>query len=129
MKRDHRFFERWCQRMNMRAVGRFNTDRDGNDLPADILIADSGEPFYGANAEGIVGRWYRTAYAIDRGDTTWLASFHDHNAVEFDLVSLETGFKRRVDECFDAAVDTLRKTDAAGLYDHGRRESFSKRPH
>jgi len=122
MKRDHRFFETWCRKMNMRAVCRIKEDA------ADILIADSGEPFMGTNEHGEVGRWYRTGFAIDQGDTTWLASFNDYNAVEFDLLSKNEGQQRRVNECLVHARDTLNKTVAAGLYDHGRRESFSKRP-
>jgi len=122
MKRDHRFFEQWARRQNMKPVCRVA------EADADILIADSGEPFMGTNKDGNLGRWYRTAFAIDQGDKTWLASFNDYPATEFDLVSKREGQQRRVNECLVFARDTLSKTAATGLYDHGRRESFSKRP-
>jgi hypothetical protein len=122
VKRDFRFFEAWCAKMNMRAVGRYPQKN------ADILVADSGEPFVGANDKGIIGRWYRTGYAIDQQDKTWLASFHDYPAADYDLLSRAEGQKRRVNECLEHAKKTLNQTAAAGLYDDGRKDSFSIRP-
>lgn len=122
MKKDFRFFELWCVQMNMRAVGRFP------EKQADILIADSGEPFWGPNKEGIIGRWYRTAFCIDQHDKTWLASYHDYPASDYDLLSRKEGQKRRVNECLEHAKKTLAQTAATGLYDNGRKENFSIRP-
>ena len=112
MKRDHRFFENWARENNMRPVVRIK------EKGGDILIADSGEPFYGVNGEGLLGRWYRTAFAIDRGDKTWIASTHDYDAVEYDAVSRRAGQEKRINECLAYARETLKQTSKAGLY-HG----------
>lgn len=122
LKRDFRFFEQWARKHNMLPVMRVK------EKHGDILIADSGHAFLGSNDAGELGRWYRTAFAIDRGDTTWIASFNDYNAVEFDLVSKNEGQNTRVNECLATARDTLQKLAHTGLFD-GRRQGFSKRPH
>lgn len=122
MKRDFRFFERWARKQHMLPVMRV-IEKDG-----DILIADSGHPFVGTNGDGELGRWYRTGYAIDRGSKTWIASFNDYNAVEFDLVSRNEGQNQRVNDCLQFARDNLEKFATAGLF-NGKGKSFSQRPH
>ena len=83
---------------------------------ADILIADSGEPFYGANEEGVLGRWYRTAFAIDRGDQTWVASTNIYDAVEYDAVSKRQGQEQRVNDCLMHARVVLNEMHKSGLF-------------
>lgn len=71
MKIDHRFFEQWAKKNNMRPVIKVS-DREG-----DILIADSGEPFDARDDDGNMRRVFRTAFAIQRGKV-WTASTNDY---------------------------------------------------
>ena len=122
MQRDFRFFEKWARTQNMLPVMRVK------EKHGDILIADSGQQFLGTNSDGELGRWYRTGFAIDRGSKTWIASFNDYNAVEFDLVSRNEGQKRRVEDCLEYARNTLDKFAQTGLF-NGNGQSFSQRQH
>ena len=106
----HKYFEKYAQRHNMRPVVRV-TEED-----ADILIADSGEPFYGENADGQLGFWYRTAFAFLR-DKAWIASSHEYPAGEFALLSKREGQERRVNDCLECARTALALTVEVGLYD------------
>lgn len=81
----------------------------------EILVADSGEPFYGTNEEGILGRWYRTGYAINR-DGLDIGNFCDYPAEEFGDLSRRDGQERRVNECLIAARETLKQFEEVGRY-------------
>jgi hypothetical protein len=109
-KRDFRFFEQWARENKMKPVVR--VVEDGGD----ILIADSGEPFFGENEEGLLGRWYKAGFAIDRGDKTWVASTNYYSATEYDLVSKREGQQHRVNDCLAYARVALKATLEVGLY-------------
>ena len=111
MKRDYKFFEEWARKNNMKPVMRI-IEKSG-----DILVADSGEPFFGTNEQGVLGRYYRTGFAIDRGDKAWLASTNDYPAEEYDTMSRREGQEQRVNECLVYAREALIQTAKAGLYD------------
>ena len=117
MGRDHNYFESWAREMKMRPVCKVQ-DRDG-----DILVADSGEPFYGTNADGVLGRWYRTGFAINR-DQVWLGNYCEYDANSFADESKRRGQEIRINEAVVAGRETLRLTKEVGLYD-GREASLS----
>ena len=94
--------------------------------PTDILFADSVVPFWGENKEGIYGRWYRTAFAYNRDDEMWTASFHEYPASEFDLVSSEAGKKQRLNEAEIAALANLMLLNDSGIFDESRKADFAK---
>lgn len=111
-ERDHRFFEEWARRMNMKPVMKVI------DPEADILLADSGEPFFGANQDGELGQWYRTGYAIDR-DGAQLGNFNEYPAEEYADISAAAGQQARIKECLAYAREALKLTINAGLYKDG----------
>lgn len=117
--KDHHFFENWARKMNMRPVMKVE-EKDG-----DILVADSGEPFFGVNADGTLGRWYRTGYAIQRG-VAWIGNFAEYPAEEFGDVDKRKGQETRVNECLVAAREILKQTKDVGLY-NGREANFDTR--
>jgi hypothetical protein len=87
-----------------------------NEKDGDILIADSGEPFFGTNDAGVLGRWYRTGYALDRGDQVWVASTNVYDAVEYDTVSRREGQQDRVNDCLEHARNALSQISQSGLF-------------
>ena len=89
------------------------TEKDG-----DILIADSGEAFFSENDEGLLGRWYKTGFAIDRGNKTWIASTNYYPAADYDLLSKREGQQQRVNDCLLHARVVLAESNKAGLYDN-----------
>lgn len=103
-------FEKYVRNHHMAPVGRFELKT------ADVLVADSGEWFWGKNKEGIEGRWYRTMFAFER-DKMWVGSYEEYPAVDYDLISAAEGQKKRVEESLEYASNYLKQLTDAGLYD------------
>lgn len=108
-KRDYHFFEKFCRANGMLPVCRVEGEKDG-----DILIADSGKPVDGN---------YKTAFAIDRGDKSWLASIEETPFLDPEMTSRTPrgAQEYRVNECLRYARRAIEQTAQAGLYggDHG----------
>lgn len=124
-KRDFRFFEAYARHNKMKPVCRVI------EKSADILIADSGKRIIEAGPEGSIAVFYRTAYAIDRGDKTWIASMNETSALAPEMVSrTERGRQEyRVDECLTFARKHLADMTKAELFsDDGGQKRIARPP-
>lgn len=103
-KRNYAFFENFARQIGMQPICRVVGEKDG-----DILIADSGKTVDGM---------YKTAFAIDRGDQSWLASVGETPFLDPQMTSrTPLGAQQyRINECLEAARKALRETAKAGLY-------------
>ena len=122
MKRDFRFFEQWARRNGMAPVMRIK-DVTVNGAPVgDILVADSGSPIELARTpDGEPAphrRYYRTAWALDRGDKTWHASWNDYPMDTLLVYTERSKAQMRVKEAVDAATEQLKllASPSIGLY-------------
>ena len=121
-KKSPEFFETWARRNNMVPIGRFTFEE------GDILVADSGEAFWGKGEGGSMFKFFRTGFCIFR-DKAWIASTND--CFESDQgPRTQRGFRDfRIQEALKYGQKYLQQTAEAGLYDDARKESFSKLKH
>ena len=89
----------------------------------DVLVADSGEPFWGNTEAGVRCKFWRTGLSIYR-DKNWIASTHDTMVEELISYSQRGAKDFRIKEALEYAKKYLEQTHEAGLYDGDR--SFSK---
>jgi len=115
------FFEGWARKNNMIPVGRYTFEE------GDILVADSDEPFWGSGEGGTMLKFFRTGFAIFR-EQAWIASTHDYFVSEMGPLTKRGARDFRIKEALEYGQKYLQQTADAGLYDDGRKESFSKRP-
>lgn len=113
--RDHRFFEQWARKNSMRPICR--VEEPGGD----VLLADSGRPFYTTGEDGRRRFVYRTAFAIER-EQCWVASVADTDATDPEMMSRtpQGAQEFRVNEALAYARNAIAQTSAAGLYDRGQ---------
>ena len=102
-------------------VGRYTFEE------GDILVADSDEPFWGSGEGGTMLKFFRTGFAIFR-EQAWIASTHDYFVSEMGPLTKRGARDFRIKEALEYGQKYLQQTADAGLYDDGRKESFSKRP-
>jgi len=105
-----------CRKYGVKPILK-ETCKDG-----DLLIGDSGYPFFGKDNDGNQSFIYRTAYAIQR-DVLEFGAFNNYDATEFASMSKREGQQKRINECLVYARDALAISVKAGLYDG--RESHS----
>lgn len=122
--KDYRFFEQWARRNGMLPIQRI-TDVTINGKPvADILIADSGALINAVQYPPVEGQehrmfaFYRTGFAIDRGDKTWFATFNDYPSDSFaEYASAEGKQGKRLEEAVQYATRALAQSQEVGLYE------------
>lgn len=122
--KDYRFFEQWARRNGMLPIQRI-ADVTINGKPvADILLVDSGDLINAVSYPPVEGQehrmfaFYRTGFAIDRGDKTWFATFNDYSSDAFSEYASKEGKQgQRLKEAVEYATRALMQSQEVGLYE------------